>query len=243
MKLSIIIPTKNEEALLPRLLDSVKTQTFTDYEIIVADADSADRTREVAKQYGAKVVEGGMPGPGRNKGAKAAEGEYLLFMDADALMPNKNFLSDTLEEIEKNAVDVATCRLKPMSDSGIDSIMHGFYNKYMALTAGLRPHAPGSCIFVKRSVHETIGGFDESVIFAEDMEYVQRAYKKGYHFAVLKSQPVLVSVRRMEQDGRLNIAVKYVFGELYMMTKGPFRSMPFEYQFDHFGKKKEVKKD
>lgn len=241
MKLSIIIPTKNEEKLLPRLLDSIKAQDFTSYEIIVADAGSTDKTREIAASYGARVVEGGMPGPGRNLGAKAAEGTYLLFMDADAEMPNPHFLSGTMHEIESHAVDVATCRLKPMSDSAVDSVMHGFYNKYIALTAGVRPHAPGSCIFAKRSVHEAIGGFDESVVFAEDMEYVQRAYKKGYHFAVLKSHPVLVSVRRMDQDGRLNVAAKYVFGELHMLARGPFRHLPFEYHFDHFGKKKEKK--
>ncbi len=239
MKLSIIIPTKNEEALLPRLLKSIKNQTFDDYEIVIADANSTDKTREVAKTFGARIVDGGMPGPGRNLGAKAAKGEFLLFMDADAVMPSDTFLMDTMNEIEAHDIDVATCRLKPISDSVVDSFMHGFYNKYISLTAGVRPHAPGSCIFARRAVHEELGGFDESVVFAEDMEYVQRAYKKGFHFAVLKSHPVLVSVRRMDQDGRLNIAAKYVFGELYMITKGPFRSIPFEYQFDHFGKKKE----
>jgi len=243
MKLSIIIPTKNEEALLPRLLKSIQIQTFRDFEIIVADAKSTDKTREVAKSFGAKLVEGGMPGPGRNLGAKVACGEFLLFMDADAVMPNDRFLSDTMQEIETYAIDVGTCRLKPLSEKSVDSFMHGFYNKYITLTAGVRPHAPGSCIFARRSVHEAIGGFDERVVFAEDMEYVQRAYKRGYHFAVLKSQPVLVSVRRLAQDGRLNIAAKYVFGELYMMTKGPFHSTPFDYEFAHFGnKEKQVAK-
>ncbi len=238
MKLSIIIPAKNEERLLPRLLKSIKIQTFDSYEVIVADAKSTDSTREVARSFGATVIDGDMPGPGRNLGAKVAEGEYLLFMDADAVMPSETFLLDTMNEIEAHDIDVATCRLKPISDNGFDVFMHGFYNKYISRTAGVRPHAPGSCIFAKRSVHEAIGGFDEEIVFAEDMEYVQRAYKLGYHFAVLRSQPVLVSVRRLDQDGRWNIAAKYVFGELYMMTKGPFRSMPFEYQFDHFGKKK-----
>jgi hypothetical protein len=149
-------------------------------------------------------------------------------------------LTDTLNEIEENAVDVATCRLKPLSESSVDSLLHGCYNKYVRLTEGVRPHAPGSCIFVKRAVHEALGGFDESVIFAEDMEYVQRAHKLGYHFAILRSHPIFISVRRLDQDGRLNIAVKYVFGELYMMTKGPFRSLPFDYHFAHFDKKEKV---
>ena len=242
MKLSIIIPTKNEEELLPRLLKSVQRQDFDSYEIIIADAKSTDSTREIARSYGAKVVNGGMPGPGRNLGAKVARGEILLFMDADAVMPGEFFLRDTIHEMEEYDIDVATCRLKPISENNLDAIMHGFYNKYISLTAGVRPHAPGSCIFVRHAVHEAIGGFDEGVIFAEDMEYVQRAYKRGFHFAVLRSHPVLVSVRRLDEDGRLNIATKYIFGELYMITKGPFRSMSFEYQFDHFQKKKKETK-
>ena len=59
MKLSIIIPTYNEEEYLPKLLESIKMQDFTDYEVIVADANSKDNTRKIATDYGAKVVDGG----------------------------------------------------------------------------------------------------------------------------------------------------------------------------------------
>ena len=72
-----------EEEYLPKLLESIKSQDFTDYEIIVADAQSDDNTREIAKEYGCIVVEGGLPGPGRNRGAEVAQGEMLLFLDSD----------------------------------------------------------------------------------------------------------------------------------------------------------------
>ena len=83
MILSIIIPTYNEEEYLPVLLESIKKQSFKDYEIIVADANSTDRTREIAESYGCIVVDGGLPAAGRNNGAKVATGEYLLFLDSD----------------------------------------------------------------------------------------------------------------------------------------------------------------
>ena len=70
MIFSIIIPTYNEEEYLPVLLDSIKEQDFDDYEIIVADANSTDKTVEIAKDYGCIVVEGGLPAVGRNNGAK-----------------------------------------------------------------------------------------------------------------------------------------------------------------------------
>ena len=77
VKLSIIIPTYNEEEYLHKLLDSIKSQSFSDYEIIVADANSKDNTREIAISYGCKVVNGGLPAIGRNNGAKVAEGRLF----------------------------------------------------------------------------------------------------------------------------------------------------------------------
>ena len=70
MILSIIIPTYNEEEYLPVLLESIKEQSFDDYEVIVADANSTDKTREIAKEYGCIVVDGGLPAVGRNNGAR-----------------------------------------------------------------------------------------------------------------------------------------------------------------------------
>ena len=64
MKLSIIIPTYNEEKYLPELLKSIKEQNFSSYEIIVADNDSNDNTVKIAESYGCKVVSGGLPAIG-----------------------------------------------------------------------------------------------------------------------------------------------------------------------------------
>lgn len=239
MKVSIVIPAKNEEAVLPGLFETIKAQDFRDYEVILADAGSTDRTREIAAAYGVRVVEGGMPGPGRNRGAEAALGDIVIFADADIEFPNASYLTDVVAEFEAREADVATCMLNPMSDKLPDRFGHAFYNHYTKLTERVLPHAPGSCIIAKRSVHEAIGGFDERVVFAEDMEYVQRAHKLGYRFRVMLSQPVNVSVRRLDRDGRLSIAAKYLYGEFYMRVKGPFVDrMPFEYEFANFQRKK-----
>ena len=79
--ISIIIPTLNEEKYLPKLLDCIRKQSYKDYEIIVADSNSKDKTRQIAKKYGCRIVKGGMPAKGRNNGAKAAKSEILLFVD------------------------------------------------------------------------------------------------------------------------------------------------------------------
>lgn len=238
MKLSIIIPTKNEEVVLPELFDTIHMQTFRDFEVIVADAASTDRTRELASSFGAKVVDGGMPGPGRNRGAAASSGDILLFIDADVQLPNERYLEDVVSEFDRRGVDVATCRLKPMSDRMGDKIGHGVFNNYAKLFERVRAHAAGSCIIARRTVHDVIGGFDERVVFAEDQEYVQRAHRNGYRFRMLESHPMHVSVRRLEKDGRLSIATKYIYSEAHMLIKGPmFDRIPFEYRFAHFDQK------
>lgn len=213
------------------MLDNIRRQTFKDLEIIVADAASKDRTRETALSYGATVVDGGMPGPGRNRGAEHASGDTLLFLDADVALLSDMFLKECLEEMEKKKLNIATCRVKPISRRPIDQALHEVYNAYSIATEKIRPHAPGFCIFAHRNVHHDIYGFDEEVVFAEDHDYVQRAARNGFRFGVLRAHPIGVSVRRLDKDGRLNIALKYVYSEFHMFTKGAFRNeMPFDYE-------------
>jgi glycosyltransferase involved in cell wall biosynthesis len=235
-RVSIVIPTKNEEKMLPKLLDTIKSQTYKDYEVIVADAHSTDKTTEIAQKYGAKVVEGGMPGPGRNKGAIAAQGEIIVFFDADVQMPSSRFLQDCVAEMDKKKLDVASCKVKPLSRKPVDKALHEIYNAYAVATEKLKPHAPGFCILVRRHAHHGIKGFDEEIVLAEDHDYVQRAKKEGHKFGLLKSHPISVSVRRLEKDGRLMLAIKYLFAEMHILTKGKITKELFEYEMGGDGK-------
>lgn len=227
--LSIIIPAKNEEQDLPRLLDSIRMQTFRDYEVIVADAYSVDATRDIARSYGARVIDGGMPGPGRNRGAEQATGEMLLFLDADAKLPSASFLEDTLNEMARRDLDIATCRVKPLTERTIDRAFHGVFNMYAQVTQRFHPHVTGACIFSRSAVHHSIGGFDERVVFAEDHDYVQRMVRRGASFGILRTHPIIISTRRFERDGYVSLALKFLFTEAYMIAKGPLKKMPFTY--------------
>lgn len=229
-RVSIVIPTKNEEKMLPKLLDSIKSQTYKDYEVIVADAHSTDDTAKVAEDFGAKVIEGGMPGPGRNKGAIQAKGEIIAFFDADVQLPSSRFLQDCVAEMDRKGLDVASCKVKPLSRKPVDKALHQIYNAYAVATEKIRPHAPGFCILVRRHAHQGIKGFDEEIVLAEDHDYVQRAKKEGHKFGLLKSHPISVSVRRLEKDGRMALAIKYLFAELHIITKGQIKKELFEYE-------------
>jgi len=228
-KLSIIIPTLNEAEYLPSLLKSLNEQTVAPYEIIVADAGSQDNTRELAIKYNARVVDGGMPGVGRNAGVKVAQGNIYLFLDADVLPP-AYFVEYALEEFQRKNLDVATCNIKAISDDIGDNILMDATNLYMQLITPISPRAPGFCIFARRKIHHAIGGFDETLKMSEDHDYVRRASKHG-KFKLLKNVKIPVSMRRLKKEGYVNLAIKYLWCEMYALAGQPIRSMPFEYEF------------
>ncbi len=238
--LSIVIPTYNEEEYLPFLLRSIQAQNHKEHEVIVADAHSTDRTRDIAASFGARVVDGGLPGAGRNRGAEAAKGEIVLFLDADVILPDPWFLQATVVEFEKRKLGAATCKVDPISDKKVDRFFHEFYNYYMWVTAATRPTAPGFCIFARRGVHEKIGGFDEQIKLAEDTDYVNRAGKVA-KFGLLKSAKIPVSVRRLDRDGRWNVAMKYLLCELHLRTRGNVKTDIFKYTFGHPKKQRKEK--
>ncbi len=230
--LSIIIPTFNEEKLLPDLLESIKRQKGVNYEIIVADNKSSDQTRKIAKAYGARVIPGGMPAQARNNGAKKAKGEILIFLDADVILPAKDFLRRCVAEFKKRDLQIATCVIRPISEKMIDEVLHKAVNLFIKASCKIVPHIPGCCIIVDKSIHRGINGFNEELKLSEDHDYAQRATQLG-KFGILKSYPVFVSVRRLKKDGRMKTAVKYILSEAYVQLIGPIKSDIFNYQFGY----------
>ena len=236
IKLSIVIPAKNEEQYLPGLLEEISRQTLRPFEVIVADADSTDRTREIAEAFGAKVVDGGLPSVGRNRGADAATGELIFFFDADVVLCDEHFLEHAVAEFEVRDFDIATADVGVVDGTMFDDFAHAFYNVYVRLVNRWHPHAPGFCILVRKSLHNTIAGFDEQIIFCEDHDYAIRASKHGT-FGLLNSVKIFATTRRQERDGRIAMAVKYVLAELHILFIGPIRHDKFKYGFGYEGKK------
>ena len=234
MDLSIVIPTYNEASTLPRLLKAIKRQSGVTYEIIVADAFSEDNTREIARDAGATVVDGGMPAVGRNAGGAVARAEYLLFLDADVVMKS-GFLKSVLSEFKERELVAATCRVKPMSRLSADRALHDFMNLYLRLVQYSDPQAPGYCIMARKDVFDEIGGFDESLKLAEDHDFVKRASKHGA-FRVLLNGWIHVDVRRFDKEGRLGYALKTVKVSVYRALQGEIDqdSDVVEYEFGNF---------
>lgn len=232
--ISIVIPTLNEENYLPLLLESVKNQIFDgDYEIIVADAGSQDKTLKIAENFGCKIIKGGSPPKGKNEGAKMAEGDTIFFVDADIILPQP-FLKNALKEFDKRGLSTASFYLR--SEKGIHNLSFNvFYNFTSKITQKIIPQAM-SAFMVKKDIHLKVGGFDEKIKLGEELDYVRRAKIFG-KFGVLDSVKIFVSPRRFKKDGFLKTWMKYFFCQIYMIFFGSVKSDIFKYKFGHYCKK------
>jgi len=234
--LSIIIPTLNEENYLPFLLEAIKGQSFKDYEIIIADNNSKDKTRKIAEQFGCLVVPGGLPARARNQGAKKAKGDLLLFLDAD-IMITENFLKSSLEEFKGRELDVASYTLVPRTENIFwRNCFNVFYNWPIVMSQRFLAYG-AMAILVKKEIFDRVGGFDEKIKLAEDHYFVRMGDKIG-NFGILSSVKVFISLRRFEKDGYLRTGLKYLLCGAHMVLKGPVRSDIIKYEFDHYTKKK-----
>ncbi len=232
MILSIIIPTYNEEEYLPILLESIKQQKFDDYEIIIADANSTDRTREIAEEYGCIITEGGLPAVGRNNGAKIAKGEYLLFLDSDLKLTD-DYLRDTIYEFRMERLGIAITQMKPLSEKSEAQLFHYLANQFMIGVEKIKPHGAGCYgIIVKRELHEKYGGFNEELTFGEDSEYIRRL-GSSEQFKVLRKPKIGVSTRRLEEEGLETLIQQYGKSTWNDFTGKETDAEELNYKFGH----------
>ncbi|MFA5232742.1 MAG: glycosyltransferase [Candidatus Paceibacterota bacterium] len=233
--LSIIIPTLNEEKNLSSLLPAIRQEGVENLEIVIADAGSTDKTREIAGNFGCIIGEGGLPADGRNKGALKAKGDIFLFLDAD-LKLSKGFVKNSLEEFTNKKLDIASFAIFPLKNSIYLNplTMNLFYNFPQILLNKIFPMGAMG-IMARREVFEKVRGFDKTIKLAEDHCFVQDAAKLG-RFGVIRSATIYMPVRRFEQDGYLRTVFKYFLCALHMIFIGPVRSDRFNYQFGHYNK-------
>ena len=207
MKLSIIVPAFNEEAYLPSTLDSVRSavahllaRARVDVEVIVVDNNSADETAAVALERGARVVREPIQGVARarNAGARCADGDVLVFIDADVTAP-----PELLDEIH------AAMRAPACVGGAVDvdyrpqHLSMRLYLRAWRILARLMGMAQGATQFCRRCVFEQVGGYDEKVWIGEDVDFYAGLKKfakvKGARVRFIRSPRVRPSCRRFDK--------------------------------------------
>lgn len=233
--LSIITPTLNEEKYLPLLLDSIKKQEFKDYEIIVADAGSKDKTVEIAQKAGCRIVKGGKAPFGRNRGAEAARGDILFFLDADLVPCTSKFLGNAIKEFHDRKLSAAGFAIRALGGKKIDEIAFLCWNTIAFVCQKFSPYVAGA-IMVTKEAHNSVGGFDEQGLFADDVSYA-RAVGKKFKFGFIKNEPIFFSTRRFEKDGRFKTYIKNILAGFYLLFLGTIKSDIFKYKYGHYQEK------
>ena len=202
-KVSVIVPTHNRASMLPRAVDSVLAQTFTDFELIIVDDASEDETPEVVA---------GMTDPRirpfrhshnrklaatRNTGIANARGEYVAFLDDDdEFLPTK--LERQVEALDSAGPDVGMVyawwnTVGPtgaVEYAGRPTAQGCVFEQALALRLIL---GMGSTSMFKASAVIAAGGFDESIVRSEDLDFLCRLTRE-YNIAVVRQVLVRLHV-------------------------------------------------
>jgi glycosyltransferase involved in cell wall biosynthesis len=174
-ELTIVIPCRNEEEYIGRLLEEISLQGVGSTEIILADANSTDRTVEEALSFSLqlglklKIAPGGLPAVGRNRGAFLAKTKYILFVDADVTFTHKFSLLDCLDQMKEGDYDMMTTTPVHRGDTNIRASLLFFLNKISTRWLSRRePFSIGAFTLVKKEKFDELGGYDEEVKHTED---------------------------------------------------------------------------
>lgn len=224
-KVSVIIPTYNYASFIVEAVESVLAQTFKDMEVIVVDDGSTDNTRDVLKRFNGKIIylyqeNRGAP-TARNKGIRAAQGEYLGFLDADDLwMPEKLEIQVPIldQDPEVGLVYANTYNVGALREHQLLSMANKSGGSGRIFTKLLEGNfIPSPSVLVRKSCFEEVGLFDDDMgkLAAQDWDMwlrIARVYKVVYVDQVLAKYRY--HTRNMTSDLERSKA-----GRLYVLNK------------------------
>ncbi len=192
MRFSIIIPVYNRPQEVDELLESLTHQTFNDFEVVVVEDGSSEKCDTVCQKYADKLPvnyyfkPNSGPGPSRNYGAERSQGEYLIILDSDVIVPD-NYLEIIQQELNQEPCDAfgGPDRAHPSFTTiqkAINYSMTSFFT-----TGGIRggkqkldKFYPRSFnLGIKKSVFEALGGF-APMRYGEDIDLSTRIFANGY---------------------------------------------------------------
>lgn len=241
---SIVIPTLNEEKAIPRLLEDIRRQKYKDYEVIIVDSRSADRTVEEAEKFrkylpSLTILKGHKRNlcEQRNYGAAHAKGQYLVFNDADVQLYT-SYLQELYNEIQTSGSLFLTTYQLPDMRGKMDILLAQISNYMLEVLPVINKQmAPEYNFVIRRDIFNKVGGFDRDATFSEAHELSIRIWDKtDIRVKIIRKNLLKWSFRRLRKDGRLNVTLKYATAAFYMLVFGKITDKNFAYQMggDYF---------
>jgi glycosyltransferase involved in cell wall biosynthesis len=205
VKISVVVPAFNEERLLGRSLGEIKSAAGAfarhgwEVELIVCDNNSSDRTAEIARNAGALVVfePVNQIARARNRGAAAATGDWLIFVDADS-HPSAELFTEVANEIQSGTCLAGGATIRLDQKYFVAELIAPLWN----LASRWRRLLAGAFIFIEMAAFRELGGFSNELFAGEELELSLRlkkiAKKMGKRIVILHRHPLVTSARKMQ---------------------------------------------
>jgi glycosyltransferase involved in cell wall biosynthesis len=208
--LSIIIPVLNEEKYLPSLLTDLSLQTYRDFEVIIVDGQSQDKTVAKANQFTHRLPRLSILFSDlrnvchqRNLGAQMATANLLLFMDADNRLPTF-FLQGLKYRLDLTNPDIFSTWIGAEDDSTNSNALATVINLYLDIQKNTtNPFTIEGMLGFKKDLFHKLKGFNPNLVVAEGNDIVKKGIKKGHRFEIYKDPTYIFSLRRLRKQGTL----------------------------------------
>jgi glycosyltransferase involved in cell wall biosynthesis len=209
VKISVVVPAFNEEKLIGTSLRHIQaaSQAFGEHgwetELIVCDNNSTDRTGDLARAAGARVVfePVNQIARARNKGASAADGPWLVFVDADSY-PSRELFAEVAQAICAGQCLAGGCTVRMDEPHFAGQQATKLWN----LISRALGWAAGSFIFCRTDAFWEVGGFNQELFASEEIDLSKRlkrvARARGQQFRILHRHPILTSARKIHLYSR-----------------------------------------
>lgn len=233
--LSIIIPALNEERFIPKLLKDLTKQKEKNFEVIVVDGSSEDRTKNVVLGYNNLPlrlfqVKKRNVSFQRNYGAAKAVGEYLVFLDADSGV-SQGFTKTLEKEIKRKKGLIFIPYIVPDEKERDTKLIFDFTNFLVGVSQNTaKAFSTGGCMFIEKNFFQNIEGFDEKLFISEDHYLIQKAASWGVRARLLNKVKVRFSLRRMKKEGGLRVLYKDLVAIGHFLLKGKVDKKIFDYE-------------
>lgn len=210
---SIVISTHNNQKTIGGCLDSIKRQTYPKIEVIVVDEWSSDKTAKIAKDYNAKVyLHGKERANNRNFGMEKAKGEYYCIIDSDMELTPK-VIEKCTEFCKIKNFDAIVIPERSVGE-GFWANVRAFERQFTTGEKSSRDNTIEAARFFKKEVYEKIGGYDPSIVGAEDWDLHQRVLKNQFKVGRINSYII-------HHEGRLTLGrllkKKIYYGKAFLI--------------------------